>query len=85
MKDFQMCIRDRHPFLEEVIINLPYFMRIEIAAGNEKLDMIRSDIRAVSYTHLDVYKRQGFDGVQHTHLIKLRNKVSNKVVTVVCR
>lgn len=35
----------KHPFLEEVIINLPYFMRIEIAAGNEKLDMIRSDIR----------------------------------------
>ena len=31
--------------LEEVIINLPYFMRIEIMAGDEKLDMIRSDIR----------------------------------------
>ena len=27
----------------------------------------------------------GFDGVQHTHLVKLSNKVSNKVVTVVCR
>ena len=32
------------------------------------------------YLHLT-----GFDGVQHTHLVKRSNKVSNKVVTVVCR
>ena len=42
---FLPLMMGKHPFLEEVIINLPYFMRIEIAAGNEKLDMIRSDIR----------------------------------------
>lgn len=32
------------------------------------------------FTHLT-----GFDGIQHTHLVKLSNKVLNKVVTVVCR
>lgn len=42
---FLPLIMGKHPFLEEVIINLPYFMRIEIMAGDEKLDMIRSDIR----------------------------------------
>lgn len=42
---FLPLIMGRHPFLEEVIVNLPYFMRIQIMAGDEKLDMIRSDIR----------------------------------------
>ena len=42
---FLPLIMGKHPFLEEVIINLPYFMRIEIMAGDEKLDMIRSHIK----------------------------------------
>ena len=43
---------------------------------------VGQSIGAVSYTHLHL---TGFNGVQHTHLAELSNKVSNKVVTVVCR
>lgn len=42
---FIPLIMGKHPFLEEVIINLPFFMGVEIFSGDEKLDMVRSDIR----------------------------------------
>ena len=37
------------------------------------------------FTNIVLTHLTGFDGVQHTHLVELSNKVSNKVVTVVCR
>ena len=42
---FLPLIMGRHPFLEEVIINLPYFMEVRISADGERLDMNRSRIR----------------------------------------
>ena len=44
------------------------------------VDLICLRFANVVFTNLT-----GFDGVQHTHLVKLSNKVSNKVVAVVCR
>lgn len=41
---FLPLIMGRHPFLEEVIINLPYFMDVRIFAGEERLDMFCSNI-----------------------------------------
>lgn len=41
---FLPLIMGKHPFLEEVIINLPYFMDIVIYADGEKLDMLHSSI-----------------------------------------
>lgn len=38
-------IMGQHPFLEEVIINLPFFMEMKITADGEDLDMICSSIR----------------------------------------
>lgn len=42
---FLPLIMGRHPFLEEVIINLPFYMEIKVIADNEQLDMIHFDIR----------------------------------------
>lgn len=41
---FLPLIMGKHPFLEEVIINLPFFMDIRILAGEEHLDMFCSNI-----------------------------------------
>jgi hypothetical protein len=49
-------------------------------SNNISVDLICLRFANVILTHLT-----GLDGVQHTHLVKLSNKVSNKVVTVVCR
>lgn len=45
---FLPLIMGKHPFLEEVMINLPYFMDIGIYADNEKLDMLHSSINEYS-------------------------------------
>lgn len=42
---FLPLIMGKHPFLEEVIINLPYFMEVQITADGERLDMMSSRIR----------------------------------------
>ena len=49
-------------------------------SNHVSVDLICLSFANVIFSHLT-----GFDGVQHTHLVKLSNKVSNKVVTVVCR
>ena len=49
-------------------------------SNNKCVDLICLCFTNIVLTHLT-----GFDGVQHTHLVELSNKVSNKVVTVVCR
>ena len=49
-------------------------------SNNKCVDLICLGFANVILSHLT-----GFDGVQHTHLVKLSNKGSNKVVTVVCR
>ena len=43
------------------------------------------DLICLSFANVVLSHLTGFDGVQHTYLVKLSNKVSNKVVTVVCR
>ena len=49
-------------------------------SNHVSVDLICLSFANVIFSHLT-----GFDGVQHTHLVKLSNEVSNKVVTVVCR
>ena len=49
-------------------------------SNNKCVELICLRFTNIVLTHLT-----GFDGVQHTHLAELSNKVSNKVVTVVCR
>lgn len=43
-------IMGKNPYLEEVIINLPYFIGIAIVADSERLDMIHSSIKNYSRT-----------------------------------
>jgi kojibiose phosphorylase len=45
---FMPLIMGEHPHLGEVIINLPYFMGIDLYADGEKLDLINSDIKDFS-------------------------------------
>lgn len=45
---FLPLIMGQHPFLEEVVVNLPYFMGITVYSGDEKLDMIHSQITGYS-------------------------------------
>lgn len=45
---FLPLIMGKNPFLEEVIINLPYFMGIKIIVDGEKLDMIHSAVENYS-------------------------------------
>ncbi|MCP1109559.1 beta-phosphoglucomutase [Ohessyouella blattaphilus] len=42
---FLPLVMGEHPFLGEVIVNLPFFMSIKITADNEKLDMSHCEIR----------------------------------------
>lgn len=50
---FLPLIMGQHPFLEEVVVNLPFFMGITVCSGDEKLDMVRSRIREY-YRYLDM-------------------------------
>jgi len=67
---------------------------IEIKKGNESEVILHHksfsnnkcvDLICLCFTNIVLTHLTGFDGVQHTHLVELSNKVSNKVVTVVCR
>ena len=49
-------------------------------SNNVCVDFISLGFANVIFTDLT-----GFDWVQHIHLVRLSNKVSNKVVAVVCR
>ena len=42
------------------------------------------DLICLRFANVILTNLTGFDGVQYTHLVKFSNKVSNKVVTVVC-
>ncbi len=50
-----MCIRDRCKLITS---NLLYFNVLMITKNKDDKDDIFLPVRAVSYTHLDVYKRQ---------------------------
>ena len=43
------------------------------------------DLICLRFANVILTNLTGFDGVQYTRLVKLSNKVSNKVVAVVCR
>lgn len=45
---FLPLIMGKHPFLGEVIINLPFFMGVKIISEDEKLDMLHSEIKDYS-------------------------------------
>lgn len=45
---FLPLIMGQHPFLGEVIVNLPFFMGITVYSSGEKLDMVHSRIREFS-------------------------------------
>ena len=55
-----MCIRDSTISMDEVIERLIMLEKIEIrkqeSENNETIE--EDELKAVSYTHLDVYKRQ---------------------------
>ena len=46
---------------------------------------ISVDLICLRFANVILMHLTGFDGVQHIHLLKLSNKLSNKVVIVVCR
>ena len=67
-----MCIRDRvivpeilpgmlSGFMLAVTLSIDDFAVTVFTIGNEGLETLSTYIYAVSYTHLDVYKRQGHD------------------------
>ena len=45
---FLPLIMGQHPFLGEVIVNLPFFMGITVYSSGEKLDMVHSRIQEFS-------------------------------------
>ena len=57
-----MCIRDRHETLVLVVENILHQIVFQQTAhpqtSHQQADIARTDGKAVSYTHLDVYKRQ---------------------------
>ena len=60
----QMCIRDRFKIVQDLVDRLNLVSR-EILTG---LPVIRAfSTETVSYTHLDVYKRQRYTGVVIIH------------------
>ena len=79
LTETSQCLKIHHIEIEEadeseVVLHHKSF------SNHVSVDLICLSLANVIFSHLT-----GFDGVQHTHLVKLSNKVSNKVVTVVCR
>ena len=65
-----MCIRDRGNAGAAAV--MPLASPIGSNKGLATKDFIQILIDAVSYTHLDVYKRQILEEVLQTHLLKGR-------------
>ena len=55
-----MCIRDRvKGRIEMVKVSYEFTLLIDYAHNAMALESLLTTLKAVSYTHLDVYKRQG--------------------------
>ena len=54
----EMCIRDRNAAIYDITGKYPEYIRPPYGCWKCNLDYETKMIEAVSYTHLDVYKRQ---------------------------
>ena len=70
-----MCIRDRHHTLDDVINNLELLL-----LGKLGFLLMKLIIEAVSYTHLDVYKRQSSGNLPSLSIILMNLIRSGAVV-----
>ena len=58
-----MCIRDSNNILKLDTVNVDYINKVDRPTGHYDVNEIIEEMKAfkaVSYTHLDVYKRQSF-------------------------
>ena len=56
-----MCIRDSHQIMQYPTVNDNENYKLLLKLNNDKYKDILNNLLPVSYTHLDVYKRQVLD------------------------
>ena len=67
-----MCIRDRHPEVKHTKRLNIHYARMGEPTWNANVLLHAISVKTVSYTHLDVYKRQALDGIDRIEVKKVR-------------